>query len=227
MDTYCETESEQIYIDDSDDSEYESSPDLFELISPTLPIADESSDELSNEFEVIKLDDITVSMTIEEDVIIPDIRRLFINSKPKYYNGARIQAVTMLILRLLTETIHTFTHISISQINRLFKKAKRRGFDPKVSKIVTVEYIQDEERPGRLKCSQVIRDLIIKTVTKNSTTRQWSYDRITYEVSLTLGIIKVSTRTVYQVLIDKGYGSYKRTIKPGLTNKNKKARLKW
>jgi hypothetical protein len=28
-------------------------------------------------------------------------------------------------------------------------------------------------------------------------------------------------------LINKGYGSYKRTVKPGLTIENKKARLKW
>ena len=80
-------------------------------------------------------------MTIKEDAIIPDIWRLFINSKPKYYNGAKIQAVIMLILGLLTKTIHTFTYISVSQINQLFKKAKRRGFDPKVSKIIIVKHI--------------------------------------------------------------------------------------
>jgi hypothetical protein len=114
MDTYRETESEWIYINDSNDSEYESGPDLFEPISPTLPVTDESSDELSNEFEVIKPVDIAVSMTIEEDVIIPDIRRLFINSKPKHYNSARIQAVTILVLGLPTEIIHAFTHISVS-----------------------------------------------------------------------------------------------------------------
>jgi hypothetical protein len=41
MDTYCEIESEWIYIDDSDDSEYESGLDLFEPISPTLLAVDE------------------------------------------------------------------------------------------------------------------------------------------------------------------------------------------
>jgi hypothetical protein len=148
IDTYRKTESEWIHINDSDDSEYKSGPDLFKPISPTLPTADESSDELSNEFEVIEPVDITVSMTIEEDAIIPDIRRLFINSKPKHCNGARIQVVTMLVLGLPTEIIYAFTHISVSQINRLFKKAKRRGFNPKVSKIITIEHMQDKERPG-------------------------------------------------------------------------------
>jgi hypothetical protein len=71
----------------------------------------------------------------------------------------------MLVLGILVDTIYAFTYISISQINRLIKKAKRRGFNPEVSKIVTVEHVQDEERPGRLKCSQVVRDLIIKIVT--------------------------------------------------------------
>jgi hypothetical protein len=47
----------------------------------------------------------------------------------------------MLILGILVNTIHAFTYISISQINRLIKKAKRRGFNPKVSKIVIVEHI--------------------------------------------------------------------------------------
>ena len=90
-----------------------------------------------------------------------------------------------------------------------------------------MEHVQDEERPGRPKCSQVVRDLIIKTVTQNSTTRQWSSQRIASEVSSTPGITEVSTSTVYRILKEEGYGLYKRTVKPGLTIENKKARLKW
>jgi hypothetical protein len=47
----------------------------------------------------------------------------------------------MLVLGLPTEIIYVFTYISVSSINRLFKKAKRHGFDPEVSKIVIVEYV--------------------------------------------------------------------------------------
>ena len=221
MATYRDTDAEQINID-SDDSDYNSGPDLVEPPSPTISPINESPDE----FEIVEPFDIKVSQTTEEDAIIPDIRRLFIISRPKHCNSARIQAVTMLILGIPVDTIHTFTHISISQINRLMKKAKRRGFDPEVSKIVTVEHVQDEERPGRPKCSQVVRDLIIKTVTQNSTTRQWSSQRIASEVSSTPGIAEVSASTVYRILKEEGYGSYKRTVKPGLTIENKKARLK-
>jgi hypothetical protein len=114
IDTYRKTESKWIYIDDSNNSEYKSGPDLFEPISPTLLAANKLSDELSNKFEVIKPVNIVVLMTIEEDAIIPDIRRLFINSKPKHCNSTRIQVVTILILGLLTEIIYTFTYISVS-----------------------------------------------------------------------------------------------------------------
>jgi hypothetical protein len=86
MAAYYDIEAEWIYINDSDDSDYESGPDLFEPVSPTLSAADESS----NEFEIVEPVDIAVSQTIKEDAIILDIRRLFINSKPKYCNGARI-----------------------------------------------------------------------------------------------------------------------------------------
>jgi hypothetical protein len=137
MATYYNIEAKWIYINDSNDFNYKSSLDLFKPVSPTLLAADESS----NEFEIIKPVDIIVSQTIIEDAIILDIQRLFINSKPKHYNSARVQAVTMLILGMPTETIYALTYISISQINQLFKKAKRRGFNPKVSKIVTVEHI--------------------------------------------------------------------------------------
>jgi hypothetical protein len=33
--------------------------------------------------------------------------------------------------------------------------------------------------------------------------------------------------TVYRVLIDNRYSSFKRTVKPGLTNNQKTARLRW
>jgi hypothetical protein len=90
MDTYREIESEWIYINNSNNFEYESGPDLFKPISLTLLAANKSSNELSNKFEVIEPVDIVVLMTIEEDAIILDIQCLFINSKPKHCNGTRI-----------------------------------------------------------------------------------------------------------------------------------------
>jgi hypothetical protein len=46
--------------------------------------------------------------------------------------------------------------------------------------------VEDTPRSGQLKVSQDVVDLILKTVTQNSTTRGWSCSRIAYEVSLVL-----------------------------------------
>jgi hypothetical protein len=73
----------------------------------------------------------------------------------------------------------------------------------------------------------VVIDLILATVTKNSTTRGYSYKRIASKVSNTPGISKISASTVYRVLSENGYSSYKNTIKPGLKDEDKKKRLEW
>jgi hypothetical protein len=56
--------------------------------------------------------------------------------------------------------------------------------------------VEDADRLGRPKCSQVIIDLILKTVAKNNTTGQWLSQVIINEVSNTPGIARVSVSTV-------------------------------
>jgi hypothetical protein len=56
MATYRDTDAEWINID-SDDSDYDSGPDLVEPPSPTISPIDESPDE----FEIVELFDIEVS----------------------------------------------------------------------------------------------------------------------------------------------------------------------
>jgi hypothetical protein len=87
--------------------------------------------------------------------------------------------------------------------------------------------VEDADRLGRPKCSQVVVDLILKTVAKDNTTRQWSSQVIANEVSNTPGIARVSASTVWRVLKAEGYKSYKRTFKPGLNKENRARRLKW
>jgi transposase len=125
------------------------------------------------------------------------------------------------------EQIAAFTHIKKSRIYSLYAEAKRRGWDPKVSKVVEVYHVEDAKRSGRPKTSQVVIDLIIATITKNSTTRGWSTSQIAYSISEQPGISPVSASTVYRVLITEGFSTYKRTVKPGLTKTQKDARLKW
>ncbi len=93
--------------------------------------------------------------------------------------------------------------------------------------IVEPEYVDDAPRPGRPKTSTFIANLIVKTITTNSTTRGFFCSRIAYKVNKTPGIQPVSASTVYRVLKEHGYGVFKRIVKPGLTSDQMKERLKW
>ena len=101
-------------------------------------------------------------------------------------------------------------------------KAIARGW---VSGVVEVSHVEDAPRTGRPKTSQAVIDLILKTVTQNSTTRGWSCAKIASTVSTS--IVTVSARTVWRVLRQNNNFSYKRTVKLGLKLEDKAARLKW
>jgi hypothetical protein len=64
-------------------------------------------------------------------------------------------------------------------------------------------------------------------MTKNSTTRGWSCARIIAEVTSTPGRQVVLASTIYRVLTKNSYGVFKRTIKLGLIEVAKRARLAW
>ena len=113
------------------------------------------------------------------------------------------------------------------QIYKLYQRAFARGFNPDTCKIVKVEHVQDDDKSGRLKCSQVVVDLILKTVIKDRQTRQQSSQAIANEVSKTPGIASVSASTVWRVLTAEGFRLYKRIFKPGLTKDNRIKRLRW
>ena len=96
--------------------------------------------------------------------------------------------------------------------------------------IVQIEYIDNALRPRRPGIPQSMIDLIIKTITCNSTTRGWLCARIRQEIYNTLGITPnevLSISTIVWTLKKQGYGVYKRTVKPGLNKKQKDARYAW
>jgi len=144
-------------------------------------------------------------------------------STPRHSIGARIQAVTFLELKIPHFEITAKTGISKAQIYKLRDKAISRGWDPKVSGIVEVHHVEDALYPGRAKTPQNIIDLILKTVTRNSTTRTWSCNRIASEVSSNPDIPSVSGMTVWRILKENGYSSCKRSVKPGLKLEDKVA----
>ena len=88
--------------------------------------------------------------------------------------------------------------------------------------------MDDLPRSGRPRVSTYITVVILTIFIRNSTTRGYSCRRIAQEVSShLLGKQFVSVSIVYRTLKAEGYGSYKRTVKPGLNQENKDKRLAW
>ena len=92
-------------------------------------------------------------------------------------------------------------------------------------KILETWYVDNAPYTGRPLISTAIIKFIIKTMTKNSTTRGWSCLRITAKVLNTPRQQPISTSMVYRALKQEGYGVFKRTVKPGLTKEQIEARL--
>ena len=111
MANYRDIGAEWINID-SDDSKYDSSPELIQPLSPILAANDAGFKWLGPEDNIDPLA-VKYTNTVEFlDTIIQDISRLFVILKPYYYISARIQAVTIYMLRVLVLTIIALTYIS-------------------------------------------------------------------------------------------------------------------
>jgi hypothetical protein len=140
-----------------------------------------------------------------------------------------MQALTMMENQVLHHHITALTKISTSQLYRIREKALKRGYKPKVSKLLLDAYVTDKRKPGRpLVLTLDIIKMIEDIVTRNSTTRSWSCGNITAEVATRLGVKKaICAKSVYKVLKAKKYKSCKQTTKPGLTKEMKAARWQW
>src|SRR5436305_1618487 len=95
--------------------------------------------------------------------------------------GARIQAVTLLEIKVPIVKITARTGLSKAGIYRWWHEAVKRGWNQ--TGVVEVEYVSNKERLGRPKISEALENFILFTMLKNSTTRIWSCRRISYEVS--------------------------------------------
>ena len=140
--------------------------------------------------------------------------------------GSRVQALALFKYGVFIPLVIELTRISRASIYRLKKKVISHGYDRAISIIIYTHYVDDAPKFGRPPTSQSVIDLILLTVTKNSTTRMWSSARIASEVSKTTPV-PVLASTVYRTLKKAGFSLQKPTLKPGLTNEAKKARYNW
>jgi len=121
--------------------------------------------------------------------------------------------------------IAQITRIDESIIQKLQKKAIKRGWDKDKIGPILLEHVTNAPKSRRPPLSQQICDEVIRVITKNSTIRMYSCQNIADVMSENLGKDDIiSASTIYQVLKKNGYGTYKPTIKSGLTKAMKEAR---
>jgi transposase len=125
--------------------------------------------------------------------------------------GTRIQALTLLEAATGVPRITQLTGISKSAIYRLRSTAILRGYDPTQSTKLLLAYVEDVPRSGRpKKATEEVVNLVITTLSQNSSTRQWFCQRVANKVSISIPS-GISARTVYRILHQRGYKPTKHT----------------
>ena len=118
--------------------------------------------------------------------------------------------------------------MSERQVSRIFNRAIQRGFDPTATIVnLCTEHIQNAPRSGRPKVvTPEYLERIERILTANRNSREILSRVIARELSSLLKI-RISHSTICTVLKKAGYKKVKPTRKPGLTKRQRAARLKW
>ena len=95
--------------------------------------------------------------------------------KGPYDNGPCVQALTLLSKGFKPDEIKADIGLLKSTIYNLQKKALSHGYDPFKDWKILIAYIEDVPKVGRpKKCTPEVEEAVIKTISKNLTTRELS-----------------------------------------------------
>ena len=96
----------------------------------------------------------------------------------------RIHGLALLTAGWKVEEVTEFTGISRSQLYDIKKKAKERGFDPKISPVILAVYVQDAICSGRPGIHVSKKDNVVGKVTRDRFGREKSSQYIASEVQI-------------------------------------------
>ena len=86
-----------------------------------------------------------------------------------------MQALTLLSKGFKPNKIKADTGLSKSIIYDLQKRALSRGYDPSKDRKILIAYVEDAPKVSRpKKCTPEVEEAVIKTISKNLTTRELS-----------------------------------------------------
>ena len=145
-------------------------------------------------------------------------------SRPQNINhdvGTRLQALALVEHGVQPKDVEKKTGISVSQISRLRKKARERGFQPEQSSVLRLELVIDAPRSGRPpKLTPDVEAQIVAQVTKNRFNRERAAASIGVDFDLCAG-------TILKALKKNHFKPCKTTKKPGLEEWQKELRLQF
>jgi len=122
-----------------------------------------------------------------------------------------VQALTLLSKGFKPNKIKADTGLLKSTIYNLQKKALSRGYDPSKDQKILIAYMEDAPKVGRpKKCTPEVEEAVIKIISKNSTTRELSTQKIADIIS-PLAKEGISARSIHQILCRRGYKPVKPT----------------
>ena len=114
-----------------------------------------------------------------------------------------------------------YTGVSHQSIYRWKKQARERGFDPAISPLIKLHYVEDKERPGRpTKITPQVEEALLAQVRKDRNSREMTAAQHGHKIGL-------SPSTVLKAFRKIKLKSCKTTKKPSLTTAMLQERLSW
>jgi hypothetical protein len=132
-----------------------------------------------------------------------------------------LQALTLAEHDIAAKIVQAVTEVATRTISELKRKARSRGYDPKISRVLKLEYVTDAPRSGRPpKVTPTVETAILVNVRADRNEREKCSARLDYEH-------EVSSTTILRVLKRNEFRPCKSTMKPGLDAAMMKARLQF
>ena len=131
---------------------------------------------------------------------------------------AQIVALVM-IAKMKPQDVAILLNMPCVSVYQIVQRAKKHGYDPTVNPRIEHTHVADKARSGRPKVvTEAIEASIIASITRDRAGREKSAEYLAYEAG-------ISESSVLRLLKLRSFTKCKPTIKPGLTDEMKQARL--
>jgi hypothetical protein len=135
--------------------------------------------------------------------------------------GTRLQALTLAEHGIAVKIVQAVIEVIIRIISELKRKARSRGYDSKISRVLKLEYVIDAPRSGRFsKVTPAVETVILVNVRADRNEREKCSARLNYEHG-------VSSIIILRVLKRNEFRSCKSIMKFDLNAVMMKARLQF